>query len=116
MRGCACGDACGAGVTLRAAARPDRTAVAPRAQGNLAYMRITKTIKQCSEPIALLRDGDIIEIDAISGTVNHQIGDAELEKRQKDWCPRKTNLGSGALWKYAQMVGPAVNGAVTRFE
>src|SRR5262249_33389352 len=64
-------------------------------------------------PIALIRDGDIIEIDAISGTVNHQIGDAELEKRRKDWRPRKTNFGSGALWKYAQMVGPAVSGAVT---
>jgi hypothetical protein len=47
------------------------------------------------------------------GTVNHQIGDAELEKRRKDWRPRKTNFGSGALWKYVQMVGPAVSGAVT---
>jgi dihydroxy-acid dehydratase len=64
-------------------------------------------------PIALLRDGDIIEIDAISGTIDHRIGDAELEKRRKDWRPRKTNFGSGALWKYAQMVGPAVSGAVT---
>ena len=64
-------------------------------------------------PIALLRDGDIVEIDAISGTINHRIGDAELEKRRKDWRPRKTNFGSGALWKYAQMVGPAVSGAVT---
>jgi dihydroxy-acid dehydratase len=64
-------------------------------------------------PIALLRDGDIVEIDAIRGTVNHQLGDAELEKRKKDWQPRKTNFGSGALWKYAQMVGPAVSGAVT---
>jgi dihydroxy-acid dehydratase len=64
-------------------------------------------------PIALVRDGDIIEIDAISGTISLQIGDAELEKRRKDWRPRKTNFGSGALWKYAQMVGPAVSGAVT---
>jgi dihydroxy-acid dehydratase len=64
-------------------------------------------------PIALVRDGDIIEIDAISGTITLQIGDAELEKRRKDWRPRKTNFGSGALWKYAQMVGPAVSGAVT---
>ncbi len=64
-------------------------------------------------PIALLRDGDFIEIDAAAGTVNHQIGDAELEKRRKDWRPRQTNFGSGALWKYAQMVGPAVSGAVT---
>ncbi len=64
-------------------------------------------------PIALLRDGDLIEIDALRGTVNHHLGDAEIEKRKKDWQPRKTNFGSGALWKYAQMVGPAVNGAVT---
>ncbi len=64
-------------------------------------------------PIALVRDGDIIEIDAIKGTINLQLGDAELEKRKKDWQPRKTNFGSGALWKYAQMVGPAFTGAVT---
>jgi dihydroxy-acid dehydratase len=64
-------------------------------------------------PIALVRDGDIIEIDAIKGTVNLQLGDAELVKRKKDWQPRQTNFGSGALWKYAQTVGPAVTGAVT---
>jgi dihydroxy-acid dehydratase len=64
-------------------------------------------------PIALLRDGDIVEINAIEGTVNHCLGDAELERRKKDWRPRQTNFGSGALWKYAQMVGPAVSGAVT---
>jgi dihydroxy-acid dehydratase len=64
-------------------------------------------------PIALLRDGDSIEIDAIRGTINHQLGDAEIEKRKKDWQPHKTNFGSGALWKYAQTVGPAFSGAVT---
>jgi dihydroxy-acid dehydratase len=64
-------------------------------------------------PIALVRDGDIIEIDAVKGTINLQLGDAELEKRKKDWRPRVTNFGSGALWKYAQVVGPAVTGAVT---
>jgi dihydroxy-acid dehydratase len=64
-------------------------------------------------PIALVRDGDMIEIDAIKGTLDLQLGDAELKKREKDWQPRKTNFGSGALWRYAQMVGPAVTGAVT---
>src|SRR5205809_1329288 len=64
-------------------------------------------------PIALVRDGDIIEIDAVKGTINLQLGDAELEKRKKDWRPRVTKFGSGALWKYAQVVGPAVTGAVT---
>src|SRR3984893_7202446 len=64
-------------------------------------------------PIALVRDGDMIEIDAIKGTIHHHLGDAEIEKRKKDWQPRKTNFGSGALWKYAQIVGPAFSGAVT---
>ncbi|MGH6812574.1 MAG: dihydroxy-acid dehydratase [Methylocella sp.] len=64
-------------------------------------------------PIALVRDGDMIEIDAIKGTIDLRLGVAELKKRKKDWQPRKTNFGSGALWKYAQMVGPAVTGAVT---
>ncbi len=64
-------------------------------------------------PIALVRDGDIIAIDAINGTIDLQIGDAEFAQRKKDWEPRKTNFGSGALWKYAQVVGPAVTGAVT---
>ncbi|QBR72369.1 dihydroxy-acid dehydratase [Beijerinckiaceae bacterium] len=64
-------------------------------------------------PIALVRDGDMIEIDAIKGTIVLQIEDAEFEKRKKEWQPRKTNFGSGALWKYAQLVGPAVTGAVT---
>jgi dihydroxy-acid dehydratase len=64
-------------------------------------------------PIAPVRDGDIIEIDAIKGTIDRQVGDAELEKRKKDWRPHKTNFGSGALWKHAQMVGAADTGAVT---
>src|SRR6266478_3114856 len=64
-------------------------------------------------PIALLRDGDIIEIDAVVGTLNVKLTDAELAERQTKWRPRDTNHTSGALWKYAQQVGPAVNGAVT---
>ncbi len=64
-------------------------------------------------PIALLRDGDIIEIDAIDGKINVRLSDAELAERRKSWKPRETEYGSGAIWKYAQQVGPAVNGAVT---
>ena len=37
----------------------------------------------------------------------------ELAARKKDWKPRENQFGSGYLWKYAQQVGPAVNGAVT---
>src|SRR5436309_581901 len=64
-------------------------------------------------PIALLEDGDIIEIDAVAGTLNVKLSDEDLAKRKTKWRPRETNHTSGALWKYAQQVGPAVDGAVT---
>ena len=64
-------------------------------------------------PIALLRDGDIIELDAIKGTIHVDLSEAELALRRSQWQPRSTDYGSGALWKYAQTVGSALNGAVT---
>jgi dihydroxy-acid dehydratase len=64
-------------------------------------------------PIALLRDGDVIEIDAVSGTLEVKLGDDELSRRKRDWKPRDGQFASGYLWKYAQQVGPARSGAVT---
>jgi dihydroxy-acid dehydratase len=64
-------------------------------------------------PIGLLKDGDIIEIDAVAGTLNVKLSDEELAKRKASWKPRESDATSGYLWKYAQQVGPAVNGAVT---
>jgi len=64
-------------------------------------------------PIALVRDGDIIEIDAVKGTMNLKVSEAELEKRRKAWKPHPDNVASGAIWKYAQQVGDALHGAVT---
>ncbi|MGN6285980.1 MAG: dihydroxy-acid dehydratase [Afipia sp.] len=64
-------------------------------------------------PIGLIRDGDIIELDAVNGTLNVRLSDAELAERKKSWKPRESAVGSGVLWKYAQQVGPAVKGAVT---
>ncbi|MEJ2625381.1 MAG: dihydroxy-acid dehydratase [Pseudolabrys sp.] len=64
-------------------------------------------------PIGLLRDGDIIELDADKGTMNVKLSDEELAKRKAEWKPRESEYGSGYLWKYAQQVGSAVNGAVT---
>jgi dihydroxy-acid dehydratase len=64
-------------------------------------------------PIGLLRDGDIIEMNAIEGTLNVKLSDEELAKRKAAWKPRATDFGSGALWKFAQGVGPARYGAVT---
>lgn len=64
-------------------------------------------------PIGLLRDGDIITIDAVAGTLEVQLSAEELKSRSEQWTPREGNFGSGYLWKYAQQVGPAVSGAVT---
>ena len=64
-------------------------------------------------PIALLRDGDRIRMDAEAGTIEVLLSDAELAERRAAWTPRGTDYNSGAIWKYAQTVGPAHLGAVT---
>ena len=64
-------------------------------------------------PIALVRDGDIIAIDADAGKIDLEVPAEELARRRAAWKPRETLYGSGALWKYAQGVGPAHLGAVT---
>jgi dihydroxy-acid dehydratase len=64
-------------------------------------------------PIALLRDGDVIELDAEKGTLDVKLTEHELEQRARAWKPRADEFASGYLWKYAQQVGSARNGAVT---
>jgi dihydroxy-acid dehydratase len=64
-------------------------------------------------PIAYLQDGDIIDLDAEVGTLNMRLDEKEVERRRASWKPRGEAFGSGYLWKYAQGVGPAVDGAVT---
>ena len=64
-------------------------------------------------PIAMLRDGDRIVIDAEAGRLDVELADGEIEKRSKSWKPRDNGYGSGTLYKYAQQVGPARWGAVT---
>jgi dihydroxy-acid dehydratase len=64
-------------------------------------------------PIALIEDGDSILIDAEKGIIELEVDAAELERRRKAWTPRQTDYQSGALWKYAQTVGAAREGAVT---
>ena len=63
--------------------------------------------------IALIKDGDIIKIDADKGILEVNLTDAELVSRKKLWAPKKHNYQSGDLWKYSQLVGSALNGAVT---
>jgi dihydroxy-acid dehydratase len=64
-------------------------------------------------PIALLRNGDKIVIDAEKGSIDVVLPDAELAARRAEWKPRRTDYNAGAIWKYAQLVGPAHLGAVT---
>jgi len=64
-------------------------------------------------PIALLKNGDLIHIDAKKGIINVKLSRKELVKRRKKWKPKKINFGNGTLWKYAQTVGPAYLGAST---
>jgi dihydroxy-acid dehydratase len=64
-------------------------------------------------PIALLRNGDRIVIDAEKGSIDVLLSDAELAARRAAWQPRKTDYNAGAIWKYTQLVGPAHLGAVT---
>ncbi len=65
-------------------------------------------------PIALLKDGDMITIDAIKGEISVALSDEDLAARKAEWTgPRATIYASGALWKYAQQVGETYKGAVT---
>jgi len=64
-------------------------------------------------PIALVENGDMIEIDAETGSIDLLVDASVLEARKKAWTPRQNDYGSGALWRYAQNVGPAYQGAVT---
>jgi dihydroxy-acid dehydratase len=64
-------------------------------------------------PIALVQDGDIISIDATKGTIDLEVEADELARRKAAWSPRRHDYNSGAIWKFAQLVGPAYLGAVT---
>ena len=68
---------------------------------------------QVGGPIGLLKNGDMITIDAVKGRLSVALTEKELKKRRKAWKPRKNGYTAGALWKYAELVGPAVDGAVT---
>ncbi len=64
-------------------------------------------------PIALVQEGDIIAIDAEAGTIDLEVDAAVLAARKAKWQPRGHDYNAGALWRFAQNVGPAWQGAVT---
>jgi len=64
-------------------------------------------------PIALLKNGDTITIDAEKREVNVKVSDAEMKRRAKAWTPPKPRYKRGVLAKYARLVSSASQGAVT---
>ncbi len=64
-------------------------------------------------PIALLKDGDMITIDAEKGTLDVAVSAEEIAKRKAAWTPRPNEYQSGSIWKYSMSVGSAEKGAVT---
>ena len=64
-------------------------------------------------PIALVRDGDVISVDAEAGTIELQVARLELEARHKAWTPPAPRYVHSVLGKYAKLVGPACKGGVT---
>lgn len=63
--------------------------------------------------IGLIQNGDLIDIDAVSGVLSVRLSEAELAERRAQWVPKASSFGSGAIWKFAQVVGSARDGAVT---
>ncbi len=66
-------------------------------------------------PIALLKNGDIIEIDIPNNKINVKLSEAELAERKKSWQPPKLRITTGCLAKYASMATSADTGAVLKF-
>src|SRR5690606_25669453 len=64
-------------------------------------------------PIALVKEGDMISVDAEKGTITLEVSDDELARRRESWRAPAPNYTYGALAKYARLVGPACYGAVT---
>jgi dihydroxy-acid dehydratase len=63
-------------------------------------------------PIALIHEGDIIKIDIPNNSLNVLVSDEELEARRKEWKPRKPNITTGYLRRYASLVTSANRGAI----
>ena len=64
-------------------------------------------------PIALVQDGDTIQMDVESRTLRVDISDQEMERRRAEWTPPKSRHTTGVLGKYAKLVSSASLGAVT---
>jgi dihydroxy-acid dehydratase len=64
-------------------------------------------------PLALVREGDVVSLDVADRRLSVEVDDAELERRRKEWKAPPPRYTTGALAKYARMVGSASKGAIT---
>lgn len=64
-------------------------------------------------PIGLVEEGDTIRVDVPARSLDVLVDEVTLEERRQRWKPREARYPTGALAKYAQLVGSASNGAVT---
>ncbi|KAJ5477384.1 dihydroxy-acid dehydratase [Penicillium diatomitis] len=64
-------------------------------------------------PIALVRDGDMITINAETNEISMDVSEEELEERRRQWTPPEPQITRGVLAKYARLVGDASHGAMT---
>lgn len=67
---------------------------------------------QVGGPLAVLKDGDIVTVDAENGVLKVDLSDAEIAARLKDWKPPELKYKRGVLFKYAKLVHSAAQGAV----
>ena len=63
---------------------------------------------------SLVKDDDEITIDTETNIIDLHVSSEELENRRKEWSPPKPNYTSGALAKFATLVGSAAEGAITK--
>jgi dihydroxy-acid dehydratase len=68
---------------------------------------------QVGGPIALVRDGDIISVDAIKNTIDLQVPTDELQRRRREWTAPPFKVYQGTLYKYIKVVEDASHGCIT---
>ncbi|KAF5319999.1 hypothetical protein D9611_011040 [Ephemerocybe angulata] len=68
---------------------------------------------QVGGPIALVRDGDVIRVDAVKNSLEVDVSDEEMARRRAEWVAPPLKVSSGALYKYAKLVTDASHGCVT---
>lgn len=68
---------------------------------------------QVGGPIALVQDGDVINIDAVKNTLDVEVSDEEMAKRRAAWKAPPLKVSQGTLYKYTKLVEDASHGCVT---